>query len=109
NREMRGLTSGVAQRRQVRLRDFLEIEIGRDDVAEDEALHAELELAADLGDEAGRLERREQAERGRARNAGARREIAQRQSPLGERKRAQQLERLGGGIDRVAAGAAFTW
>ena len=85
------------------MRGLAQVEAAGDDVAEHEALDAELIRAVVLGEEAGLLERRQQAERRGARNAGPRREVGERQARLAEREDAQQLERLRGGVDGVAA------
>ena len=65
-------------------------------------------------EKSGLLERREQPERRRARNPGARREIGQRQPRLAEREDTQELQRLGRGVDRVSGrrhdlGWSFHW
>ena len=84
------------------MRRLAQVESAGDDVAEHEALDAELIRAVVLGEEPGLLERRQQAERGGARNAGALREIGQRQPRLAKREDAQKLQRLRGGVDGVA-------
>ena len=104
NRDLRGLARRVAQRHQVRMRRLAQVEAAGDDVAEHEALDAELIGAVLLGEEPGLLERRQQAERGGARNAGPLRQVGQRQARLAEREDAQQLQRLRGGVDGVAIG-----
>ena len=67
-----------------------------------------------LHDEPRLLERRHQAERRRARDAGTLRELGERQSRLAERERVQEFQRLRGGVHRVAAARdrlqpAFHW
>src|SRR5262249_60675591 len=73
--EVHRLAGRVAQLREVTLRLLAQIEARRDDVAEHEALDPELIFAAHLGDEAGLLERGQQPERSRSRDAGARGEV----------------------------------
>ena len=67
NRDLRRLARRVAQRDQVRMRRLAQVEAAGDDVAEHEALDAELVGAVLLGEKPRLLERRQQAERGRAR------------------------------------------
>ena len=104
DRDLRRLARRVAQRHQVRVRRLAQVEAAGDDVAEDEALDAELIGAVLLGEKTRLLERRQQPEGGRARDAGALRQIGERQPRLAEREDAQQLQRLRGGIDGVAGG-----
>ena len=68
----------------MRTRGLAQIQSAGDDVAEDEALDPKLIGAVDFVEKAGLLERREQAERGRARDAGAARQVGERQPRLTE-------------------------
>jgi hypothetical protein len=104
NGDLRGLARGVAKRDEVRMCRLAQVEAAGDDVAEDEALDAELIGAVILGEKSGLLQRREEPEGRGARNPGARREIGQRESRLAEREDAQELQRLGRGVDSIAGG-----
>ena len=84
------------------MRRFAQVQTAGDDVAEDEALDAELIRAVILGEKPGLLERRQQPERGGAGNAGAGREVGEREPRLAEGEDAQQLQRLGRGVHLVA-------
>ena len=66
------------------MRGLAQVEAAGDDVAKDEALDAELIRAVILREKTGLLERGQQAERRGAGNAGARREIGERQPRLAE-------------------------
>jgi hypothetical protein len=102
NRNLRRLARRVAQRDQVRMGRLAQVEAARHDVPEHEALDAELIGAVVLRQKAGLLERGQQPEGGGARNAGPRGEIGQGQARLAEGEDAQELQRLGGGVDGVA-------
>src|SRR5439155_19042060 len=115
NRNLRRLARGVAQGDEMRVRGLAQIEAAGDDVAEDEALDPELVGAVDLLQESGLLEGGEEAKRRRAGDARAGGQFGERQARLAEREYAQQLERLGRGVDGVAGGrrhdlrTAFHW
>ena len=83
--------------------DRSEIEIGGGDVAEQEALEPELVVGAVLGEVARLLERREEPERGRARNPGAAAELRERQPAVLIGERFEQRERLCGRVDAIPA------
>ena len=102
NRELAGLARRVAQPEQMRMRRLAQIHAARDDVAEHEAFDAELIRAVVLDEKAGLFEGREQPERCRARDARPRRQIGERQARFAEGKDAEQLQRLGRGVNRVA-------
>src|SRR5262249_42908182 len=115
DRDLRRLAREVAQRDEVGMRGLAQIEAAGHDVAEDEALDPELVGAVDFLQEPGLLERGEEAERRRARDARAGGQFGERETRLAERKHAQELQRLGRGVDRVAGGrrhdlrTAFHW
>jgi len=94
NRDLRRLARGVAKRDQVRMRRLAQVETARDDVAEDEALDAELVCAVILRQKPRLLERGQQPEGGGARDAGPLREVGQRQPRLAEREDAQSSSAL---------------
>src|SRR6185295_1454680 len=103
-RDLCRLARRLAQRGEVRPRRLTQVEPAGDDVAEDKTLEAELIGAVHLVEEARLLERRQQPERGGARNAGAARQVGERQARLAKREDAEQLERLRRRIDLVARG-----
>jgi hypothetical protein len=103
DRQMHGLAGDVAQPLEMPLRFLADIERGRDHVAEHKTFDAELIFAADLRDKPRFFESCQQAKGGWTRNAGTRSEIGERQSRLAKRERAEQIERLRGGVDRVAS------
>ena len=106
NRDLCCLARRVSQRDEVGIGGLAQIEVGRHDVAEDEALDAELDIAARLGHES-RTDSSvdKQAERRGARNAGSRGQAASDRRRLAEREGVQQVERLRGRVNLVAPGA----
>ena len=103
DRNLGRLARCVAERHQMRMRGLAQIQAAGDNVAEHEALDAELIGAVLLGEKPGLLERRAAAGmRSRGECPVRCREIGERQARLAEREDAQQLQRLGGGVDGIS-------